>query len=126
MSHCSACAVEYTEASLAACPHCGALLDDGPLRSFDDPVVVLEAGSVTEAQVAEATLEAEGIPAYVSAPSSLVPNVDVDGDEPLELDVYVAAGDIEAAAAILSASPLTEEELTEVEESNPAAPPEPN
>jgi hypothetical protein len=81
------------------------------------PVVVLEASSVTEAQVAEATLEAEGIPAFVSSPQSLVPNVDPFGDEPTELEVLVSADDAEKAAAVLSAPAFGDEELGDLAES---------
>lgn len=85
-----------------------------------EPVVVLRAKSTTEAQIAEATLQAEGIEAFVQSPSSsLTPNVGVLGDDVPELEVLVPAESAEAARAILSSTSISEEELTAMEESDP-------
>jgi hypothetical protein len=80
--------------------------------------VVLEANSAVEAQVAEATLEAAGIPAFVSGPQSLVPSVDAFGDEPPESEVLVAAEDAERARAILGEGELSDQELGDLAESS--------
>ncbi len=118
MPYCPNCRTEY-EAGSTVCADCGAaLVNTLPPEEADDPVVVLEANSVTEAQVAEATLEAEGIDAYVQAPASLVPNVDPSGDEPPELEVLVAPEDAAAADQILSQPPPSDEELTSLADSS--------
>ena len=116
MPWCPTCRFEYV-AGRTACSDCGAALVENLPPEAADPVVVLEANSAVEAQVAEATLEAVGIPAYVSAPQSLVPNVDAFGDEPAESEVLVAAQDAERARAVLAEGTLSEEELTNLAES---------
>ncbi len=111
MPWCPECRTEY-DPGIATCADCGAaLVDELPPEPEDDPVVALEAHDITEAQIAEATLEAEGIPAYVQAPGSLVPNVDPMADEPPELEVLVARDDAEAADAVLHEPAISEEEL---------------
>ena len=110
MPWCPTCRVEYEEGR-TACSDCGASLVEILPPEPAEPVVVFEANSAVEAQIAEATLEAEGIPAYVQAPQSLVPNVDAFGDEPPELDVMVSAENADRAAAVLSSPAVSEEEL---------------
>ena len=117
MPWCPTCRTEY-EAGRTACSDCGAALVDVLPPEAASPVVVLEANSAVEAQIAEATLQAAGIDAYVQSPASLVPNVDAFGDEPPELEVVVAAEDADRAAAILKEIPLSEEELGALAESS--------
>ena len=116
MPWCPVCRTEY-DPGRSACTDCGAALVDDLPPEEPNPVVVFEANSVTEAQVAEATLEAEGIAAFVSSPQSLVPNVDPFGDEPTELEVMVSAENAERAVAILSSPAIGEEELGDLAES---------
>ena len=110
MPWCPVCRTEY-EAGRTACSDCGASLVEELPPEAPNPVVVLEANSAVEAQIAEATLEAAGIRAYVQAPASLVPNVDTFGDEPPESEVVVAAEDAERAMAILRELPPSDEEM---------------
>jgi hypothetical protein len=96
-----------TNYDASGAPREGSATDAG-----EEPVVVLHAESANEARVVEATLEAEGIDAYVHPPSFVLPqhsNV-VDSDNP-ELDVLVPAEDADRAVEILRAAPLTDEEL---------------
>ena len=116
MPWCPTCRTEY-EAGRTVCSDCGAALVETLPPEAADPVVVLEANSAVEAQVAEATLEAAGIPAYVSGTQSLVPNVDAFGDEPPESEVLVAAEDAERARAILGEGALSDQELGDLAES---------
>ncbi len=88
-------------------------------ESHNEPVVVLRANSITEAQIAEATLEAEGIVAYVQPTTSVTPNVGVMGDDVPEVEVLVAPEDAQRAQEILNAPPPSEEELDSFEESGP-------
>jgi len=76
----------------------------------------LEAKSAAEAQVAEATLRAEGIEAFVQPFASVSPNIGVTGDDVPELEVLVAAKDAALAREILNAPAISDEELTEAEE----------
>jgi hypothetical protein len=121
MPWCPNCGTEY-EPGVAQCADCGATLVDQPPAGPGDPneptVVVLEARSVTEAQVAEATLEAEGIDAYVQTTTSPSLNVGVMGDDVPELEVVVAADDAERAEQILREPPVTDEELAQLAESD--------
>jgi len=82
-------------------------------------VIVLNAASVTEATIAQATLKAEGIESYVQPPGPYVWNVDTSADEPIEREVVVAARDEAAARAILQQSAPTEEELSDLADQGP-------
>jgi hypothetical protein len=121
MPWCPTCGTEY-ETGIAQCADCGSLLVDQPPAIQGDPneptVVVLEARSMMEAQVAEATLEAEGIDAYVETTASPAPNVGVMGDDVPELEVIVAADDAARAQQILQEPPLSDEELAQLAESD--------
>ena len=116
MPWCPTCRIEY-EAGRTACSDCGASLVDQLPPEAANPVVVLEANSAVEAQVAEATLQASGIEAYVQSPQSLVPNVEAFGEDPAGLEVVVAAEDAERAIAILNEAPLSDDELGAMAES---------
>lgn len=116
MPWCPTCRTEY-EPGRTACSDCGAMLVEVLPPPPESPVVIMEAESAVEAQVVEATLEAEGISAYVSAPQSLVPNVDAFGDEPPESEVIVAAEDAERARSVLGEGRLSDEELGDLAES---------
>jgi hypothetical protein len=116
MLWCPECNTEY-EAGRLVCSDCGAILTDEPRPTDEDPVVVLHAQTANEARIAEATLEAEGISAYVQPPDTVLPqygNV-VDDDNP-ELDVLVSADSAEEAAAVLNEPPVSEEELAALAE----------
>ena len=120
MSWCPRCRTEY-EAGIERCSDCGALLvSTQPPEDADAPVVVFNAASVTEAQVVQATLKAEGIESYVEMPGSLVPNVEPFEDEPLEREVLVAPADVQTAVAVISQSPVSEADLAALAESSPA------
>src|SRR5690348_3427600 len=94
MAQCPNCGSNI-ESNVDKCPNCGANIADTPLGAvtddLDDLVVVLEANSAAEAQVAEATLRAEGIEAFVQPVSSVSPNIGVTGDDVPELEVIVAS-----------------------------------
>ena len=96
---------------------------DGPevAATHGEPVLVLDAGSQEEADIAVATLTSAGIHAFLFNPnpsagagrmSEPIPNTWANG-------VFVAPEDAEAANAILNADAPTEEELTAEEEADP-------
>jgi hypothetical protein len=118
MPWCPQCSTEY-EAGQTTCADCGAALAARPPDPHAENVVVFEARSVTEAQIAEATLQAEGIEAFVQTIASASPNVGVMGDDVPELEVRVAAEDAGRAREILAEPPVTEEELAAMEEIGP-------
>jgi hypothetical protein len=120
MSYCPNCGTEY-EAGPTVCSDCGAVLV-GELTpgGASEPVVALHASTSAEARVAEATLEAEGIPAFVvSGDRALADGEFVlsEGgyvsDELGDLDVVVPPDMAEAARQVLSAPSPTEQELAE-------------
>ena len=118
MPWCPVCNTEY-DAGRTVCSDCGAALTDTPPTPHAEPVVVLHAQTANEARVAEATLEAEGIEAYVQPPDTIMPqygNV-ADIDNP-ELDVVVAAESAQEAIEILSEPPVSEEELAALAEAS--------
>lgn len=125
MAWCPNCGAEY-ETGLTECADCGASLVDQPpsdrvsgaAGASGEPTVVMEARSVAEAQIAEATLEAEGVDAYVQTTTSPSLNVGVRGDDVPELEVVVAAGDAARAGEILREPPISDEELAELAESD--------
>jgi|SRR5579872_2675154 len=119
MPWCPNCKTEY-EAGHTVCADCGAaLVAAEPQWDEDAPVVVLHAGTANEARIAEATLQAEGIPAFVQPPDTILPQYGtvIDDDNP-ELDVLVPAAAAERAAAILNQPPFSEDELAAIEEAN--------
>lgn len=119
MPWCPTCGAEY-ESGVARCADCDAdLVDERPAENTT--VVVMEARSVTEAQVAQATLGAEGIEAMVQNIASASPNVGVMGDDVPELEVVVASEDAARAVAVLNETPVTDDELTEIVDANPAS-----
>lgn len=119
MPWCPHCRTEY-EAGYTSCADCGAALSDNPPeRRLDGAVVVFEAKSVTEAQIAVATLKAEGVDSFVETTASPSPNIGVIGDDVPELDVVVQKADVERAKAILAEPPITDAELVEIEEAGP-------
>ena len=122
MPWCVACRTEY-ESGITVCVDCGAALsDDQQNVDHEQPVVIFEARSATEAQVVEATLEAEGIQAFVQSISSPAPNVGVMGDDVPELEVLVSPSDADRAREILSQPPVAEEELAAAAESDESEP----
>ena len=74
MPYCPACKTEL-EVGADYCPGCGADVSEVTTGEGDAPVRVLRAESPEEALVAEATLEAEGIPAYVMSGDPVLPNI---------------------------------------------------
>jgi hypothetical protein len=136
MPWCPVCKIEF-EAGRTVCTECGAALvsslgdvpdpegfaiDGSGLpqnADADAPVVVLHANTANEARIAEATLEAEGISAFVQPPDTVMPQYSntVDDDNP-ELDVLVAADEAAEAAEILNAPAVSEEELAEAAEAD--------
>jgi hypothetical protein len=116
MEQCANCRSNIAS-NVDVCPNCGANIADTPLGAVtDDLVVVLQANSAAEAQVAEATLRAEGIEAFVQPVASVSPNIGVTGEDVPELEVIVASNLAAKAREILNAPAISEEELTEVEE----------
>jgi len=82
----------------------------------EPPVVVLHAATADEARIAEATLQAEGIPAFVHPSDIMLPGGHLVDDVTPERDVLIPADAVEKALAILSAPPVSEEELAALEE----------
>lgn len=122
MPICPDCRTEY-EAGIAVCVDCGAeLVETLPPEDADEPpVVVLRAATAEEAQIAEATLQAEGILAFVQPSDIVLPGSHLVDDVSAGRDVLVPAADAERAAAILNAPPVSEEELTAFEEAESGA-----
>jgi hypothetical protein len=88
-------------------------VDTLPPESGEEPVAVLHASSPNEAMVAEATLEAEGIPAFVLDDDVVLPHSgNVDADSP-DLDVMVPGDLADQARRILASPPPTDDELDE-------------
>jgi hypothetical protein len=126
MPWCPNCRTEY-EGGRTVCTDCGAaLVDEMPATiGSKSPVVVLHANTANEARIAEATLEAEGILAFVQPPDTVLPqHGNIVDDENPELDVMVPAEEAERATAILSEPPLSDEEYDSLElpESAPTTP----
>jgi hypothetical protein len=124
MPWCPVCNTEYEEGR-TVCSDCGATLTDTPLPPHAEPVVVLHAQTADEAHVAEATLEAEGIEAYVQRPDAVMPeygNIE-DMDSP-QMDVVVPAESAQKAIDILSEPPISEEELAALAEASSPEDPE--
>jgi len=107
------------------CSDCGIpLTPELPPEDFGkDPVVVLRASTAHEAQIAAATLRAEGIPAYTASPDVYLPQLGnpVASVTP-EFLVWVPAEAHDRALVVLSEPPPTDAELMEAEQ---AADPEP-
>ena len=106
MSWCRQCRTEYDE-GIERCADCGAnLVPDLSTPLADPPVVVFYAKSVSEAEIAQATLRAEGIDSYVqhSEPYKL--------SQPIERQVLVAAIDAQAAIAVLKEATPSSAELS--------------
>lgn len=120
MLFCPICKAEYEE-GVARCVDCDiALVHTLPPEEEDPaPVVVLRAKTIVEAQIAEATLQAAGIPAFVQEPDPLMMHMIHDIPNPLE--VLVPAHHAGEASAVLNASPISEAELAALEESEEAA-----
>jgi hypothetical protein len=117
MPWCPDCRTEY-DPGIEFCSDCGAALVATlpPQDEGEEPVVVLDADSAIEAQVAKATLEAEGIPAFVQTPTLAIPGDNLVDDDNPEREVLVPAELADEAADILHTPPLSEEELTALEE----------
>src|SRR3982750_592823 len=116
MPWCPKCKLEY-ESGITTCPDCGAVLVDTPPEDEPELVVILHAATANEARVAEATLKAEGIDAFVAPPDVVMPQYgNVVGDVTNELDVLVAPENAERAREILNAPPVSDAELEAFEE----------
>lgn len=123
MPWCPVCRVEY-EAGRTACENCGAALVEAAPGEVEgaEPVVILHAQTANEARVVEATLEAEGIEAFVQPPATVLPQYGTIVDESPELDVLVAAEDVGEAAAVLNSGAVSDEELAAEAEGGASAP----
>ena len=113
MPYCPNCKTEL-QSGVTSCSVCGSDLVGAPSEVDQSaPVVVLRAHTFAEARVAKATLEAEGIPAFVASDDGILEVLEpgVVSDETVDLDVMVAADKAEAAREVLNAPSLTDEEL---------------
>lgn len=93
---------------------------DGGDAGRRDAVLVMNAETDEEAEVVRATLEAAGIPAFLQMPNPSAGTAllsETVGDT-WASGVYVAPADFEAARAILSAPPPSEDELTAEQEAD--------
>lgn len=125
MPWCPECRMEY-EAGVDVCPDCGVrtVAELPPEELGKDPVIVLRAATAHEAQIAAATLQAEGIPAYAAPPDVYPPQLgNPVVDVTPEFWVWVPADAEEEALRILSEPPPSEEELLRAEQ---ATDPEPD
>ena len=120
MAWCRQCRTEY-DPGIKTCIDCGAQLVPvlPPEFAAEAPVVVLHAASLTEAEIAQATLKAEGIESYVHHPAVYVWNVDTSAQEPLEREVVVAAYDEAAARAVLQQRAPSVDDLSRLAEQSP-------
>jgi hypothetical protein len=117
MPWCPLCKTEY-DPGIEQCVDCEvALVESLPPEPENEPVIVLRASTVSEARVAEATLKAEGIPAFIQAAETDLSETIMG--EAADYDVYVPAEMEEKAREVLSAPPPTLAELTAAEENNP-------
>lgn len=118
MPWCPDCHTEY-DPGITRCADCGADLvqNDPASLAGPAPVLVYEAGTASEAQVVEATLESEGIPAFVQPTSMAFPGESIVHDSSPDLDVYVPADLAHEAEDVLREPPISEEELAEMAES---------
>jgi hypothetical protein len=89
--------------------------------SGEELVLVAEAPTSEEGEVMRVTLEAAGIPCFLQSTtaSSFSEGIDANVGRLWSHGVFVAPSNVEAARAILSASPLTEEELAAEEAADP-------
>ena len=113
MLYCPRCRTEY-EPTVASCADCDVPLAANlpPEDLGKDPVVAFRAASDSEARTVAATLQAEGIPAYVMPQDIYLPlNVRVASD-PHRM-VLVPADAAEQAAAVLAEPPI---DLATIEE----------
>lgn len=117
MPWCPDCRTEYDPGN-AVCADCGAdLVDEMP--AGNEPAVVYEADSLAEAQVVEATLESEGIPAYVSPASTLLAGESLVDEDSHDLDVLVPGSLAGAARDVLNEPQISEDELSELADPQP-------
>ena len=88
---------------------------------YEQPVLVFSPKTQEEADIVRATLEAEGIPAFLRNPNTqagmsiVAENVDTNWVN----GIYVSTSYAEAAQALLNAPMPTEAELTAEEEADP-------
>ena len=89
-------------------------------ENHTSPVLVFDAPTVEEAEVVSATLNAAGIPAFLDhvTVDPIVGGVDTTLGGSWRRGVYVSASHLEAAQAVLSTPPLTEEELIAEEQAD--------
>lgn len=116
MPYCLKCKTEY-ESAYTVCADCGADLVNRPPDERTDgpaPVLVLRANNPQEALIARATLQAEGIPAFVLSGDPALPQSARAVTQTPELDVFVPAELAGRAGEILNAR-LSDEELTAAE-----------
>ncbi len=115
MLYCPKCKSEY-EAGSTVCADCRVdLVSNLPEFDHSPPVLALHATTFAEARVAKATLEAEGIPAFVASDDGVLEMLEPGyvSDETVDLDVMVPADRADEARAVLSMPPLSEDELAE-------------
>lgn len=117
MPWCPECRSEY-EAGASKCVDCEIGLVDvlDPEVEPAAPVILLRARTADEARIIVATLEAEGILAYVGDPGIVIPASNTVPDLSDEFDVLVPADCVAHAQQVLAEPAITESELTEAEE----------
>lgn len=115
MPWCPECRAEY-QAGASTCSDCEVALVDVLGPGPAEPVVLLKARTADEARIIVATLEAEGIQAYVADPATVIPASNTVPDISDEFDVLVPGDELAQALQVLAEPAVTEAELTEAEE----------
>lgn len=119
MPWCPKCLEEY-DSGITTCTDCGSALVEKLESELErKPVCIYHAATEDEAKVVIATLEAEGIAAFTPPSNFVLPQYSmVVNDDVNDLDVFVLEDKVEAAKSILN-TPISEEELTQIEEADP-------
>lgn len=122
MHYCPRCRTEY-EPTVASCADCDVPLVASlpPEDLGKDPVVAFRAASDGEARIVAATLQAEGIPAYVMPQDVYLPVHELGESAPHRI-VLVPADAAEQAAAVLAEPAMDLAALEEAEIAGAEAP----